>query len=904
MFIIKSKDKKLKRDKKIKEVKFMNNTDMLNNVKNMLEKLDGDLRVNIYIGITAIFFAIVIFIAEIVSNEKIETFKNMILKKTRIITNTVIVIVSLIIMWLSSLVDKDSSILYIWVQVLVNILVIISAILTIRTLVESIRINTNKNYTKKSLNEYIFSKIEKFNRDKERDKDKRKIHEKNEQLSKYIKNNQIFQSNDFSYVFNEGYKRLYSNKKGYIYSYNYSVLDKITNKQIKTIINNSETTKESNNEQPTIYLCKKVGDYCDGSSIVAFYKNIDDGLIKSVNRAIKVETKKYESQNSEISKIIEDIFTIAEDNLFDLESYNRIITLYKIICEKNDDFLLTTFIDIIYRMYVKYAEDKELNKEFTRILIHLSTISFENNKYNEFEKINYYITGLYLARIKDSINDLKTVAYEYANNIFSYNYFFVKKKSNYKYIDVIMANLLIIIKELLKLKDIESVQIIFNNIYSENRYKFDDKENDEINIIKFQFLFAMIYLILYLYKIEENYKNEKEYNDNIAKILDMLSFKFSGFYDIWNTILIFKQSLSLKTEIMHFIEMIDFDNEDHRYNNSWTPIRVDSEEVLKVIIYVYNLSRYNTPNKEDVKIEDRAFYESILRVLKNSSFPELEKKFDYEKNEKESAINLLEYIMNIIDEKEKEYEKYAELDYGKIDKFKEDLLSNSLKKSDMEKLLSDIGKIKESDEKLKIVFGFSELIPRNWFIKTKNIVKTFITQSYSGQFRKEIDKDVLDYLEQEGKESTQTLLNMISEIKELDDYILISNRNFFLDSKYEVEGDFIIIKNKRIRTIFLAGIENFILVKKEALPCIELCKFDDSYNTNNVIGHFYLEISDCSNNPTLRNKIIKNNEWLKEKGNIAEQDEYLKTKCSFRFFKSYKLVPSENKKIYIINRFK
>ena len=125
MFIIKSKDKKLKRDKKIKEVKFMNNTDMLNNVKNMLEKLDGDLRVNIYIGITAIFFAIVIFIAEIVSNEKIETFKNMILKKTRIITNTVIVIVSLIIMWLSSLVDKDSSILYIWVQVLVNILVII-----------------------------------------------------------------------------------------------------------------------------------------------------------------------------------------------------------------------------------------------------------------------------------------------------------------------------------------------------------------------------------------------------------------------------------------------------------------------------------------------------------------------------------------------------------------------------------------------------------------------------------------------------------------------------------------------------------------------------------------------------------------------------------------------------------
>ena len=59
----------------------------LNLIFDIVKKLDCDTRTNIYIGVTGILIAVVIFIAEIISNKKIEIYKNLVLEKTRLIKN-------------------------------------------------------------------------------------------------------------------------------------------------------------------------------------------------------------------------------------------------------------------------------------------------------------------------------------------------------------------------------------------------------------------------------------------------------------------------------------------------------------------------------------------------------------------------------------------------------------------------------------------------------------------------------------------------------------------------------------------------------------------------------------------------------------------------------------------------
>ena len=132
--------------------------------------------------------------------------------------------------------------------------------------------------------------------------------------------------------------------------------------------------------------------------------------------------------------------------------------------------------------------------------------------------------------------------------------------------------------------------------------------------------------------------------------------------------------------------------------------------------------------------------------------------------------------------------------------------------------------------------------------------------------------------------------------------MLLANRNALYNTTYSYDNEHVNINGKKIYTIFTLEIENFILVNKQALPNIELCKFDDSYDKNNINGNIYIEITDCSGDEQLREKIINGNEWLKEKGNVEEQDNYLKTMCDFKVFKAYRIIESNIKDSYIIKR--
>ena len=874
----------------------------------ILEKLDCDTRTDVYIGITGILVAIVIFIAEIISDKKVEIYKKLVLEKTNIVKNVKTMIIIMGVIWLGTLIDKDSiEVLYIMAQLLINVLVIYSMVQTFKTFMEVIRLNTDKEYFNKELKEYVYTKLKTNAREKEINEILLK--DKNKELFDFINSSQIIKFESYPFALGDEYKELNSNKDGYINSYNYYILNKIIEslkKQTKSGSNDYSLLENEDERKPEIYLCKKIGEKCNNSSIIAYYKNIDNGLINLINKAITVDNKKYESYDNEISKILEDVFVIYNEKQSNSELDNMLIEIYDFNCRNKYESIISLFMEKVYDMHRKYAIDKDENIFFSRILIRLSNSSFENNRYEDFKKINLYLVGLYITRMNYEGVDLKGIAYRYVNDVFLFNSYSVKRKSDYRYYDIIMASLLIIIKEFLKRKDIDSILVLFDNIYFEQNNYFVDKQFTEIDIVRFQFIIAIIYFILYVYKNEEEKVGiiNEEFIDKVSKLVNILQHKIFEFYDMWDTILKFNKYSEKQSEILHIIETVDLDNDRHKYKNSWSITPIDLNEVLKSLIYMFNISYFDfdTIKQEDIDRKQKYKYERLLKVFESSSYVELEKRFKYEKRQKQNTIKLLTKVIDITNTKEIEYEKRAEIDKKLLENFKENVLKNSEQKSEIEKLIYQLGKVKESDEKIKRTFGISQLIPRNWFIKECNVYTDNITEDYGRAFQRGIKKEIIGYLNEKGIETEKTLFEIINELENPDDYILLANRSDLNNLNYKYSNNYVEINNKKIRVIYVVEIEKIILLKKDALPYIELCLFDDSYNEENVKGHLYIEITDCSKDEALRKKIIENNDWLKEKGNEKEQDDYLKMMCDFRVFKAYKITEAENKEIYIIKK--
>lgn len=871
----------------------------------ILQKLDGDTRTNIYIGITGILVAIVIFIAEIISNKKIEIYKRLMLEKTQILKNVRNMIIILAIIWFGQIIKKDDcKIAYFFEQLLINCAIIFSMVQTMKTFLKAIKLNTNQEYFDTQLQEYLYSKVEENIHIKE--KNTIKLAEKNKEFLEYIKSSKVFNFEPYMFNLEDGYNRLEFNKYGYITSYNYYILNKIEeNLKIKTIKTEKDDNPTDNisNQKPEIYLCKKIGDKCANNYPIAYYKNVKKEYINMINRAITIDNEKYINCDSEISKIIDDIFAITYQNSLNTDDEDILINFYEFICKNKYESIIATFLDKIYNIN-KGINNINKNEKFCGFLNRLMAISFKYDRYDAFDNIGNYIVSLYIDRIKVKGADLKHIAYRYANDVFIINKYSVIRRGDYKYYDVIMANLLVIIKTFLRKNDIEAIMVLFNNIYFEKREYYSKNEFNDFDIVEFQFIIAIIYMILYMYKKQE--KNEEKYVVNISKIIEVLRYKFFELYDIWDTILKFNKYSEKNSEIQKVIESVDFDSDVHKYENAWSSNPLDINQVLKSMIYMFRIQYVDIEgiDDNDISREDGYKYNRLLEIFKNQSFEILENKYEYEELYKADVINLLSKVVGIIKQKETEYELNAEIDDNKVNRFKDILIKSCNKKSKLEELIFDLGKVRESDLKLKRVFGISELIPRNWFIKDdyNNVYTDNVAEDFGDAFKRGINKEVIEYLINKSNISDKTLEETIRNISNIEDYILIANRNLLSNLNFDYNNEYVNVNGKKLYTLYTLQIEKFMLINKNALPFIELCKYDESYDEANIIGNIYFELTDCANDKSLREKIISGNDWIKEKGTIEEQDNYLKMKCDFKVFKAYRIVESDIKDCYIIKK--
>lgn len=136
------------------------------NFLKILYILDSDIRRDVFIGVTGLMVAIIIFIAEVISNKQYELEKRLILKKTEITKNMKFCVFIYLIIFILSIFScsfDDTNdlgyiycdILYIIFQLLINISIFVFMYKTVSIFIIAVKLNTDKEYFNKELDNYI-----------------------------------------------------------------------------------------------------------------------------------------------------------------------------------------------------------------------------------------------------------------------------------------------------------------------------------------------------------------------------------------------------------------------------------------------------------------------------------------------------------------------------------------------------------------------------------------------------------------------------------------------------------------------------------------------------------------------------------------------------------------------------
>ena len=116
-----------------------------------------------------------------------------------------------------------------------------------------------------------------------------------------------------------------------------------------------------------------------------------------------------------------------------------------------------------------------------------------------------------------------------------------------------------------------------------------------------------------------------------------------------------------------------------------------------------------------------------------------------------------------------------------------------------------------------------------------------------------------------------------------DEYIIISNRsNRRKLGVVDYDATSIEINGRSIKLIINRSAKDIYLIKVKDLPIIELLRPN---NSDGIIEKgVYYKLIDCSKDKAERERIQKETLWLKEKGSMEEQIEYLKENCKLELY--------------------
>lgn len=198
---------------------------------NIFEPLNGNVRIDAFVGIVGVLVAIVIFIAETMNDRKVETQKRFVLEKTKMKSIMIFSIFILSLCIIKEIIPYNKEcadlfkILFFAVELLLNIFICCSIWLTIKLFGIAIKLNTDSDYFSTEYDKYIEKRLmEIHNRNIKNSKKKLK----NESIDKFVKDNKKYFSFDVENI--DDYIPIKANKSGIFKSYSCRSLQAIIDK--------------------------------------------------------------------------------------------------------------------------------------------------------------------------------------------------------------------------------------------------------------------------------------------------------------------------------------------------------------------------------------------------------------------------------------------------------------------------------------------------------------------------------------------------------------------------------------------------------------------------------------------------------------------------------------------------
>ena len=638
--------------------------------------------------------------------------------------------------------------------------------------------------------------------------------------------------------------------------------------------------KKVHKKEPIFYCLKEY---------VNIFKNIADTVIYKDNRLYI---------DDEVKLIHNCLFEIAsefkEPDVFD--NNNQLLNYFKFLYnEKLYDIRLLA-IENLEEMYRKVYNNFSENRQFCSFLNSLSYLAYSNSEFEDFKTINDLELLLFIRQFDEDTADKKLIAYNFANYVFRFNIYSAKQNSDIKYYDNLISILFRFIIYLIKTNNYDAIDVLLDNISLES-INYRDNKLDKYDKINFQFSCGIVYALM-LISTHEILNNS--YKASIENIINYLKNYLINLYNAWDTIEYFKELFDQENYIQKAYKHLDFEFIKHKYKNSWGGWYIGSTKILKEFLFVFNINFVDLINldKNQIKREDKYFLEELLKLM-NSDNSALDNYLNI-KYDNSMVIQALEIAIKEATEKEKEYNRINQIDVDKVKKFKELIKQNMQKDSSFMNKLKKYNKLQKSKKKLKKVYGFNQLIPRELFF-SEIVGYESVAQNYCGTLDIGIEKEYIRKIDSNSKKIEDSFEDTLKNLENIQDYIIITN---YLNKSYTDKFEYNYVENtityndKAIPIINIPQVNGLYLLKQQDLPTLYFCEFDDEWNCENIDDSLYCELVDCSTNETVRNEIIEKSDWIKEKGDYNDQVNFLKEHCRLRLFLAYTINIEKNVSIF------
>lgn len=871
--------------------------------------LNQDYITNVYIGVTGVLVAIVIFASELIKEQNNELEKRVILSFTKI---KGLIIYNLSIssyMLLSNVLKYDSTkniisglnMIFLISKIGLIIMVFILMYKTAKMFYIVVRLNTEKDYFNKSLVNYIEKRSLKLEKDANK-KGNKKLKSEKKEFNKFLKTYGIINNsnNKSKNVSEKDYEPIYPLKSGKIMTFEYKKIinlinefeekiiesdDYIYNKG-KVLIFNCDIDQNVNDNKPICYCFKKY---------IKYFINIPDFIIMA-NNSIYL--------NDEIRIISKSLYDLALDyeEPYNYDENNILYNYFKFLYENKLNSIKSIALSNIEDFYMKTVESVSSNKKFCKLLISISYLSFFYDEYEDYKYINNFIVYLYKYQILFTEEPKDDIAYSFIINVINLNIYGVKKNKNVNYYDNLISMLFRILVIFIKSSDYLAINVLFENFLYNTRIRIE-KELNKYEIIDFQFCCGIIYAYIAILKqniIENNNQNELNFkNSQIKIVIDYLRNHVIYIYYIERAVKNFRKYFDIHTCIQECYRNFDFEFVEHKNRSSFSGLCISEKEILKEFIYIFNITVLENKeiDKKDITRLDKYYYSDLLRLVQINGKTKLEECL----NVQYDNTNLVKYLNKLIEEaeiKEKDYMRNNKLDDQNVKEFKKLIKENIDNGLDLLNYLKEKKKINKSNSLSNNVKGINQLIDREYFFRESEIYK-HLAKEIGDTLKYGIEKEYVKKIEEISKIKKEELDLILRNLDFSKEYVIFTD---FLSGKYiekyKYNYEEIQINKKKIKVINRGDIEGLYILTIDDLPSIDFCKFNKNFNMKNIENNLYYEFNDCSNYE-FRHKtnLINNVEWPKDGMSEEEKNNFLREKCLIKVFVSYKIEVNKSSEI-------